>query len=546
MADARGDMSKWYRCSLKKNHHFRATSGSGGEYCISGIRFRGVVKVSAFAEDYACTKFANVVLKEGDSLEHVDIVVGSGRPLVGRLLSPEGIPVTDAVLRAAYNVTLAYTDTDGFFEVTLEPFATAFISAYSPLYGSATFSEVPVGTAEIVELTMPGMAVLGGRVTWRDGTPAEGMRVRLQGGFLHWDYLDDGSRTRGALAEDLSYTTVVDDRGQYEIRKIDVGQFYFKVAVEDDGGDEYAEDELGFLTPNRENVWNAELENIVSVGGVVRGLQSGEPICNGNLQVWALRNGRSVDSVQVQANGGYLLRLPSIPEPYLICPSFDLFGYVGFEQYGKEIRLEPGGERILDLTFIEPFTMSIRVIDESGQSVSNAAVTRINAGSSRNAGRTDDKGRFLCRGLIPNFHDLMIGARLTVQHPGFCEAWTSHYNGQPGAVLPEETVVLYRPSGFAGSIVDSDGTLLAGAKVMVVMRYGDNCVKTIRTRSDKDGAFDDRDSVPATTVAFEVTVSHRELNSDQTWEFLPVVCVPGETVDLGELVFSPPVVPPAE
>ena len=536
---------EWANRALSRDHHFRATSGPDGTYRISGIRFRGEARVYAAVNrgDYA-QGAARVVLREGEPAEGVDIAVRGSAMVMGHVVSLSGQPVADAVIRTVgADGGLAYTNRSGEFAIASgSPRTVKFaFCVHSPAHGDATFTEVAVESGKRVELKMPGAALLRGRVAWRDGKPAQGLTVLLEGGVvLGWSKRDDGAAEPGTTALDMRYEATIDDSGRYEITGIDPGEYYVKVSVIDGENRQYTEDVLGFLTPDTVSTWDAVLGGIGEVYGVILGEYTGEPMELGEQNVWALYDGRVVENQYLKNKAAYRLQLPARTEPYLICPSFDPFTHDGFEQYAREVRIAPGEQVELNLPFMERYSISIRVVDEGGAPVAGAEALRSQLHSSdHRAGETGEDGRFTCREMMPGFGDTEMLGSLVVRHPGHVEGRTQMYAGESGAMYPEEVVVLYRTASLTGRVVDHDGAPLGARTVDVAITYADERVRRLELHTNREGVFAADGTVPATNVAIEVTASPPG-SEGQTWTFEPAVFAAGDTVDLGELVYDPP------
>jgi RNA polymerase sigma-70 factor (ECF subfamily) len=528
---------------LEDLHSASGVSNSSGAYHVKDIPFDGPVTILASGDGYAPGRAHRPIFLKGQTLKDVDLVVESGTLLLGRVTAPNRGPVAKAAVRAPFGHSgLAFTGDDGRFELTVRTRTAGgvmFLKVSSPRYGTESFNEVPVGTDGVVELVMRGSAVLRGHLAWRDGSPGTGARVRIHGSLANWNYAKDGSRTRGPGAIDSQYDALVNAAGDYVIEGIDVGQFYYLVTAANTEGEVVADGELGFLEPNRESVWNAVLDDVIIVFGKVLGQNSGEPILNARINVSARVNGRFVrGAARVAAGKSYHLELPALAGQYLIVPSYQPFGAAGFEQYGREIFLSPGDEKELDLYFPEPFSITIRVVNESGTPVSAARVKKNTpVMSGRPAGETDEDGRFVAAGIMPNIIGPETTASLTIEHPEYPSTNTRVYVGEPGDVFPEETVVLYRASGLMGRIVDPDGQPLE-AEVWVKVSHSGGIDNNLFFSTDDEGFFEN-ESIPATNVTLSITAMISDgPDGRQTWDFASVDAIAGSVVDLGELIFD--------
>ena len=535
---------EWAGRALSTGHHFRTRTGIDGSFTLSGIRFRGQAMIYAYVneERNAMQGRRNLILIEGVPDEGVEITLQTANLLRGRVLSSTGQPVGDAVVRSMFGDGIASADLQGNFQLVCEGLnGMEILSVYSPTYGMFTFPEIAFESGAPVLLTLPGSAHLRGHVEWRDGAPPSGLRVVLQGSVvMGWQTGEDGSRTPGTYRIDMRYEGLVDESGRYEIPGIDPGQYYFRVFVTDESNVRYADAELGFLSAEQTSHWDPVIAGTGYVYGSLLGEFSGAILRDADLRVWAFIEGKVVEPVSVGRDGTYRLQLPAINDEYLICPSFDPFTHNGFEAYGKKVRIIPGVETPLDLTFMERYTATIRVVDELGQPVKGAEVLRQDPGHDGVVGMTDAEGLFSHDGMMPDFSDLDRLSKLVVRHPEYTSGSTLPRKGESGAVYPEETIVLYHKAGLAGRVVDAEGLPLAGATVQVEIAYDEERSASLELHSSSQGLFRAEERVPATEVRIRVTIRH-----DGTWseaqETGPEVVAPGSVVDLGDLVFEPSV-----
>ena len=112
--------------------------------------------------------------------------------LEGRIVSPDGSPVSDAVIRSmcawgdpkrgiCCRAGLSYTDETGEFWLGyIKAVTNVNLNVQSPTYGTTSFLAVPIGDGP-VELELMEPSRLIGRITRPDGQPAEGYRVLLRG-----------------------------------------------------------------------------------------------------------------------------------------------------------------------------------------------------------------------------------------------------------------------------------------------------------------------------------------------------------------------------
>ncbi len=535
---------EWAGRALNPEHHFRTRSESDGTFTLSGIRFRGQAIIYAYVnkEESAMQGRRNLNVTEGAQEERGDITLQAAVLIRGKVLSATGQPVGDAVVRSMFGDGVAPADRQGYFELAYESaHGIAVLSVYSPTNGMSSFSEIAFEPGVPITLTLPGAAHLRGHVEWRDGSPPTGLRVILQGSVvMSWQTGEDGSRTPGTSRNDMRYESPVAASGQYEISGIDPGQNYFRVSVTDESKVRYADAELGFLPANQVSNWDPVIAGTGYVFGSVLGEFSGENLRDADLRVWAIIEGKVVEPVSVSGDGTYRLQLPATDEEYFICPSFDPFTHNGFEAYGKKVRVKPGVETNVDLTFMERYTVSIRVVDELGQPIVGAEVLRRDPGHDGVVGTTDSAGRFTHHGMMPDFPNVDSLSKLVVRHPEYTNGSTLPRKGESGAVYPEETIVLYHKAGLVGRVVDIEGLPLAGATVQLEIACDPEGSVGIELHTNSLGIFRSEGNVPATTINVKVSVRHGDVWG-AVLEMEPSTASPGGELDLGDLVFEPDV-----
>ncbi|HIJ73658.1 MAG TPA: sigma-70 family RNA polymerase sigma factor [Candidatus Hydrogenedentes bacterium] len=535
-AKYREDTEHYFGALLDETRRFSDIGDASGAYDISGIPFRGSARVFASAEGYAQMRRVRVVLSDGYSLENVDVVLGLGETVAGRVLTEGGQPVAGAVVVPCGSSpkALAYTDKNGLFTIAGDRGDLHWLRVFKPGLGFVTFSDVPAPSTETIELRMPGTAVLKGRTTCPDNASASGLHVRLVG----------AAEIAGRFL--LHYpSTFTDENGRYEIAGLDVGLTY-EVAVYDNQETLRARADLGYLEPGKETVWNCQIQDPICIHGHVCGQESREPIMMPSLfAVRAVKDDQEVAVHHMKHGGGaYSLRIPGVSGKYLICPSYEPYTHHGFENLGREVYLTPGEEKEIDLFVPEPFTMAIRVIDEADRPVLGATVGRSGSGLFTVVGVTDESGRYQYAGFTPvvNEDSSEIGEGcLTVSHPGYVDEESTHQWGYSGEAFPEETIVLYRAAGVRGRAVDVDGSPFAGAGLELTVHYGDGSSKVLDLRTNADGLFRESESIPATECSFEAMLWHRQDGETlrDTWRCEPIDCTPGQVTDLGAIVFAP-------
>jgi len=436
-------------------HHFTAFSDAAGNYTVDGIRFSGTAVVKAYKRGYH-SDHALPPLHAGEALSGVDLTVSPGKLLVGRVVAPDGSPLTDAVVECTWmwedpqkrrgsSAGLTYTDEHGGFWLGyMERMNFCNLFVESPAQGRSSFLSVPIGD-EPVELVMQPAAGLRGEILRPDGTPAAGYRVLLRG--LLYFPVPEG-RAGHAASE---YEAQVDDAGRYEIPDVDPGQTY-SVCITDASFDFASmQEELPRFGPGETAEWSFRLKAPMRVHGHVRGAHWGRPARD--VQVHYQKQGEPPRGdtifpprVRVDENGAYGFKLLRGTGRYSFTPE-----YLGLDPatttHARELHLAEGQDVTLDLILPDPVTISVRLLDADGRPCRGVFVAVRQAGHDGRrwhvaSGATDPDGRYSFAGFAPDFEGW-----LECRSEGFAPAKSSRYLGSAGQVFPEETLVLHRAAG---------------------------------------------------------------------------------------------------
>ncbi|MCC6153157.1 MAG: sigma-70 family RNA polymerase sigma factor, partial [Candidatus Hydrogenedentes bacterium] len=162
-----GDVNQFLVAQQNPGHKQTAQTDPAGRFIVQGIAYEGSASVMASADGYKMTSGnrVRVPIKAGDKVNNVRITLEPGKGLYGRLLSPDGQPVTDGVVNLvsvrmrgdSSNGMLGSTNTDakGQFHFAFAREGTVGLVTSSLKYGGASFDDIPVGTEDVVELQMP-------------------------------------------------------------------------------------------------------------------------------------------------------------------------------------------------------------------------------------------------------------------------------------------------------------------------------------------------------------------------------------------------------
>ena len=517
-----GDIDQRKR-AMKRNHLFQAVSDIEGRFLIKNIRFSGYTLVMAQAQGLLLGT-VSVELQDSMHQENLDIVLEEGSHIVrGRILAATGSPVDDAtVISVDGPKTVCHTDVRGNFEIVC--LLRSSLNVYSPRYGLATFNEFWEVEKKFHELRMPGMASLSGCVTQSDGGPAVGVKIKLAG--------------TAPLGEssvlDQTFTAVTDLNGQYEIREINASQ-KMVATITDTGGQCRVRKSFGYLPPNQMTRWDAQFSKPIVVRGTVRGKQNHQPLAlPGLFEVTVVKDGQALVTEGGAPNafpkGIYEITVPGGSGRYLIVPTYSPFVFFGFESYGREVNLTEGTDQTVDLELPDPITISIRVVDESGNPIKGAKIKQLNI-MERDHGVTDDMGCFSYTGFIPNTMGTIEGGRMEISSPGYFAEESRHYTGTPGQVFPEETIVLYPEGEVTGRLILVDGTPLANGKLTTSANYGNGIHQVLDMVTDSRGQF--RLKIPATSLDLEGSLIPS--NSPNSFSRTGLQCPAGQTLNLGDI-----------
>jgi len=284
----------------------------------------------------------------------------------------------------------------------------------------------------------------------------------------------------------------------------------------------------------------------MKVSGRVTGERTGRPLTS--IRIAYLLDGQLFEGSgmpgedQVRRDGSYELRLYE-PGTYLIFPKY--YGWSRDEMaalYGKEVRWSAGDEIVVNFELPEHVTRTVRALDTEGNPIENAEVKRYTrlpdgASSMHGVGYTDENGEYSWSGFAP-----MCESWFRVHKEGYTPAETTRVVGEPGAVYPIEQVVLLGSGGVEGRLVDPDGNPIANTNIALKMTPTDGITSTysdgdgvfVETRTDSDGRFAVAQGLPATTgrlVIFDAP--------PYSGASMPIECVAGYIVDLGEIVLAP-------
>lgn len=516
---------------------YDAYTDANGLYEIDSIAVDGAAEVAANAEGFKSA--SKQVTLEEDGQAEANFILNRGTNLLGRVISAENKPA-DGVLVSVIGIDLAtedethtrhgtggygwsktFTDEKGVFFLGLDYPGTAAIYVDSNRHGRGFFNDVPVGSSEPVTLQLEPNPVVHGTVRRFDGSPVPNVKVNVVG---RYEMAERPTSKRGnpVAGQVSSRKATTDVDGRYELVGLMTNLDYSLQVETADYGALSEWKPVGYLSPSESVRVDITLDNPIRVFGSVVGKQTGLPIRH--MRVVFEHEG-AIDVGVYLRNQPYEFRVFE-PGTYAIWPEYD---GVAREQsrtrYEKTITVQHGDEVELDFAVEDPFTLSVRVVDASGDPIAGANVLRTKlwpTGGTTTFGwdPTDADGRYAYEYFEPH-----LESWFKVEHPGYVLTETEHIVGEPGVVYPEQTVVLHEAAGVEGVFLRVPGVPLNDYRGQVQIEATGH-VLTVET--GPEGEFTLVNTVPAvrSRLAFKF--------GDQWSATLgPVELEAGAIVDLG-------------
>jgi hypothetical protein len=529
---------------MDKEHLAFAIASASGQYEVSGIKFSGLAVIRAYAD--GSSGRAQVGVKPGESLQHVDVTVGPGVALAGRVIHV-GAPVADAVVTAVAFVpesgpfseavnggNVAVTDENGDFRIGFRGRGMAALEATSKDFGQALFQDIPVGGSSPVELRLQKPASLMGHVTAR-GNQA-GFTVVLTRVWEQRNANADGSVTGIGPV----YSAEVGQDGKYLIPAVDPGAAY--QAIVRSASKPLTDPKLaGPFEPGQTQVLDFTVEGEIVIRGHLLGAQTGQPL--GNAYVLCKRKDGgdlNAPNVRVKFDGTFEIQTAG-GGSYILVPRYTPTGPdIGLSQWMREVNCESGDTFEVDLMLPEPCVLPVRVVDAMGAPVPGVGVylgsmdeTGVVHMSER-LGATDNTGLFVCANVMPG-----VETWAEVGKEGENRARTRHVVGQPGEPLSEEVVAFFSTSGVEGFAVAPDGTPLANVGISLFIVTSDNSPQAgLSATTDPGGHFVVKEGIPGTPTIINMFLKTGE-EAPPMSSVGPIQCIPGQILNLGAVVFLP-------
>lgn len=534
-----------YRLMSQPENQYRTTADNQGRFTVSGIRHAGGARL--FAEAYGTQGSAHVDVNRGNSSEIVEIVLKQGVPLLGRVLSPLGEPVPNAYVdvvatSSGGHAAEAVSNESGSFRLLWSRRLTWAHVLVRSTEGDALFENVPVGTGEVFDLHLPEPATVLGEVKFSDGKAVEGFNVSLNS--KHGvSYSPEGITILGT---GLSYSAVTDVMGLYEIRGVFPDSRYNIVVTNVSGIEVSPKTALGELASGQELRRDFTLDALTTIKGVVVAKSSGAPVHNVGVTVVVdpyspppIDRAPEALSTVVDENGAFEYQVAVAPGEYVLTPYYQHIQLsFAVEAFGESFQIDHGQTTEAELGIDAPYTISLRVVDSNEEPINAHIGTQWTHDDGRTHSstgwQTDENGYFSWDGFAP------FGAYvLSISATGYSEGKSASYEGEPGAVYPLETIVLYEYAGIEGLAVDSEGRPLALTLLKILVRYRDMSSSSVSVNTDENGYFLVGSGLPV-DGSLAIKIDEPDGSSSGEWQGIRSDLEPNMIHNLGTIVFAEP------
>ena len=371
-----------------------ALSAEDGSFQLSGL-MPGSLRLVAVAEDYCPSAPTPFELKEGETLDSVQLRLREGAQLTGDVLGREDRPVPRALVQLVsspdFDVRLTRCDEFGRFELQhLEPGTWQVIAmpdrerlqslaSDAGNTASAVLGEMQVTVVELLEG--------GARHVRLGGEPIDPLRLRgrvLSGGRPVSDAIINVSK-EGTRVHERSHRASSDEQGEYSLLLDGSGRYTLSLVRSLSGPMEESLVEFQLDLPRAEEVY----QDLVLPSGSIRGAvlrADGTPASHQRITLAPLgprltssRHGPHYTQTRTDADGSF--HIDGVPAGrYLLGAAgmdsgglFDRSAALGREL--REVELSEGEELELPpIVASPPFSVRVQVRDETGRPVSGAAI----------------------------------------------------------------------------------------------------------------------------------------------------------------------------
>lgn len=542
---------------------FSTVTDSEGHWRFEGIPELGSARLGVYREGYGDPRTAGsrgleeVTIAAGHPTAGVELVLPEGKTLAGRILGPDGTPVTDAVIAAATAWTptdhifwpagLGVTDAEGQFHLGFEARASGcHLHVCSERHGQVFFVGVPL-TEEPVELPWSRPASLEGTMTWADGAPASGLTVRAHGKLPEPPIPVE----RMGLRSHVVHSAEVSETGEYHLDGLHPGLSYEVLVIDASRGEPAAlrnpltPRDAPRFTPGAGEVkaWDGILERPLLVRGRVRTAALGSPV--NEAQVVAHKDGRRLEVPfnWTDADGKFVLELPGGPGTYRLhaappvgLPSPDGAPALIDRSFGRDVVVTRARSPDVDLLIFEPVILPLRVRKADGSPPATVQVKlKVTLPGGASSGHE-----------FPCSLDAVGCGRLTFHYPVeeiSCELGGSaggptvkaeRTAGVPGTILPEVAAVLPLTCGLRMRLLDSRREPHRRRWARLRVASGDSPAREINARTDDEGWLDNPGDIEASLFKLEI----RSAGAGILWTSQQLDGRAGGTIDLGEVVLE--------
>ncbi len=524
-------------------HQRRTQAGPDGSFSFKVPSDVSPISLNAVSERYQGV--AGAEIKEGVDVTDVRIVVHEGEPLLGRILSEDRKPVAGVSIQSVAHMStgsahggrlrFAVSDGDGYFVLLFEQPGFAALRVISQTHGEQMFLPVAIGEEDPVELVLQSPAVLNGTIRYADGRLATDVRVRAETQVV---MESEGS---AVVVSGSPYSVATNERGEYEFTALAPDVAYVVHVTPLNSTSELSPRvNLGPFQSRDSSTHDFTLVETIAVFGLLLDGE-GNPVPGSGLRVTSEEDPAATTSVEADASGNYALNVVSGPGRYQFVPGYKLSPANVIESFAphlvQTIDLRAGDANEVNVTMDTPLTIALRVTDANGRPISGADINpqwnpvENSAYGFGSVGQTDAQGLHTWSGYAP------IGTyRFWMRKDGHLARETEVFAGGPGEVFSAEAYALYQPSSLEGR-VNLEGQGLEGTNLRINASRDGEQIASVTVTPASDGYFLARDSLPATTVELEFSLSHQgtRLAPSQSRE---LAFGPGETVDVGNIQFD--------
>jgi protocatechuate 3,4-dioxygenase beta subunit len=436
---------------------------------------------------------------QADAGEHVtlDVVLGLGGTISGRVLDDDGAPVVGAHVEAegtsgalmfmGGNEEGARSDADGFYQLRGVATGQVTISAFCDDFVDMEEATLEIAPGQVIEgydILLSRGNTIRGRVEWPDGSPAAGASVgayerRRQG------WMDD---VAGATSEeDGSFQLFALEEGPYEVRATLEPPGAEEEPPEVESGEKAMLEDLGYIdalgyggNTSSASAWFGAVKGVrPETEGVVITLEapldfSGRVVDDTGASVtsfdvtaraaggagWGPRDEVSQD---FESEDGTFTLSGVFPGNWLVRATAS-----GFSSPDDELPVTvPHGGPPLELRLDRAASVEGQVVDPAGNPVADAEVVpagddpMMSFWDNETYADTDENGRFQIEDCKP------AGLSLVASAEGWADSEPVPVEVAPGGKATGVVIALRAGGRITGEVYDSEGNPDAGATVSV-------------------------------------------------------------------------------